>query len=123
MALQILQPLIYAFAVLRCIMASIVLAEHAILQTIALVLSPVPPVYRTVAWLFTAVHCRMLLALAGYGWIQVEMVTKKKTRGSQPQEKWSPKAGDVIVSNWCSWAEILWLAFRQVTTQSTQLKE
>ncbi|KAG8793756.1 hypothetical protein FRC16_010834 [Serendipita sp. 398] len=112
MALQILQPLIYAFAVLRCVMASIVLAEHAILQTIALVLSPVPPVYRTVAWLFTAVHCRMLLALAGYGWIQVEMVTKKKTRGSQLQEKWSPKAGDVIVSNWCSWAEILWLAFR-----------
>lgn len=27
-------------------------------------------------------------------------------------ETWAPGAGDVIVSNWCSWAEVLWLAFR-----------
>lgn len=27
-------------------------------------------------------------------------------------EAWTPKAGDVIVSNWASWIEILWLAFR-----------
>ncbi|KAG8820393.1 hypothetical protein FRC17_010169, partial [Serendipita sp. 399] len=60
-------------------MALIVLAEHLILQTLALVFSPLPPVHRFVAWLFTAVHCRMLLALAGYGWIQVEVVAKKKT--------------------------------------------
>lgn len=28
------------------------------------------------------------------------------------KEKWSPKAGDLIVSNWVSWIEILWLVFR-----------
>lgn len=33
---------------------------------------------------------------------------------TQVAEKWNPKAGDYIVSNWCSWAEILWLAFRYV---------
>ncbi|KAI0049631.1 hypothetical protein FA95DRAFT_1556724 [Auriscalpium vulgare] len=32
--------------------------------------------------------------------------------GTVIKESWSPIAGDVIVSNWVSWAEILWLAFR-----------
>lgn len=30
------------------------------------------------------------------------------------REKWHPKAGDVIITNWISWLEIVWLAFRYV---------
>ena len=32
------------------------------------------------------------------------------SRGLNVVEKWKPKAGDLIVSNWASWIEILWLA-------------
>jgi hypothetical protein len=28
--------------------------------------------------------------------------------------RWKPKLGDVIIFNWASWAELLWLAFRSV---------
>lgn len=35
-------------------------------------------------------------------------------RGAPRNEAWSPRAGDIIVSNWASWIEILWLAFRYV---------
>ncbi|KIM26781.1 hypothetical protein M408DRAFT_177572 [Serendipita vermifera MAFF 305830] len=93
-------------------MCLIVLAEHFLLQTVALLLYPIPPLYRWVSWLFTAINCRAILALAGYGLIDVEMTSKKKGRAGRLDEKWSPKAGDVIVSNWCSWVELLWLAFR-----------
>lgn len=110
--LQIVQPLIYAFAVIRFVLSLIVLAEHLLLQAVILVFSPIPPLYRFLAWLLTAIHCRTLLALAGYGRIKVELTSKKKGRVTTQGEAWSPKAGDLIVSNWCSWAEILWLAFR-----------
>jgi hypothetical protein len=33
-------------------------------------------------------------------------------RSIKTAETWSPDAGDIIVSNWASWIEILWLAFR-----------
>jgi hypothetical protein len=32
-------------------------------------------------------------------------------------EPWSPGAGDIIVSNWASWVEILWLGFRFVLSR------
>jgi hypothetical protein len=35
-------------------------------------------------------------------------------RGQQKSLPWSPQAGDIIVSNWVSWIELLWLAFRCV---------
>jgi hypothetical protein len=33
---------------------------------------------------------------------------------AQHLESWAPGAGDIIVSNWASWIEILYLAFRYV---------
>jgi hypothetical protein len=35
-------------------------------------------------------------------------------RSNVSLEPWRPRAGDLIVSNWSSWIEILWLAFRSV---------
>jgi hypothetical protein len=35
-------------------------------------------------------------------------------RGQQNSLPWNPRAGDIIVSNWVSWIELLWLAFRCV---------
>jgi hypothetical protein len=29
-----------------------------------------------------------------------------------PESRWNPQAGDLIVSNWSSWIEVLWLAYK-----------
>lgn len=29
-------------------------------------------------------------------------------------DKWTPGPGDIVVSNWASWIEVLWLAARYV---------
>ena len=42
-------------------------------------------------------------------------------RSSQSREAWRPGSGDLIVSNWASWLEILWLAFRSVLSGSHTL--
>jgi len=41
-------------------------------------------------------------------------VSRKRGRSAKDslEEKWTPQPGDIIVSNWVSWIEILWLAFR-----------
>lgn len=36
----------------------------------------------------------------------------KNYRRSSVKSSWKPKAGDIIVSNWISYLEIIWLAFR-----------
>jgi hypothetical protein len=38
-------------------------------------------------------------------------------RSTVSSEPWSPGAGDIIVSNWASWVEILWLGFRFVLSR------
>lgn len=93
--------------------------------------APIPPLKRAFAYIFTAIIARLVLLILGLWWIPVEIVHRKKSyivrydvfvsytdrilvssRGSKAAEKWAPKAGDLIVSNWASWIELVWLAFR-----------
>ncbi|CDO68713.1 hypothetical protein BN946_scf184652.g40 [Trametes cinnabarina] len=74
--------------------------------------SPLPPLHRGVTHLLTAFLSRLALFLVGLYWIPVQVVQRKRGRAALTKEPWSPKAGDLIVSNWASWVEILWLAFR-----------
>lgn len=79
----------------------------------------------------TAILARAVLFLVGLWWIPVEVVTRKRgyvsqylslsknsdynqtnRRALKTKEKWNPSAGDIIVSNWASWVEVLWLAVR-----------
>ncbi|KAH9940576.1 hypothetical protein B0H21DRAFT_878319 [Amylocystis lapponica] len=83
-----------------------------LVRGVCLILVPVPPIHRAATYVFTAVVCRVALLLLGLWWIPVEMVTRKRGRGTKVAEKWNPGAGDLIVSNWASSIEILWLAFR-----------
>lgn len=47
--------------------------------------------------------------------MHLHMQTSYWIRKSQQQSlPWRPRAGDIIVSNWVSWIELLWLAFRYV---------
>lgn len=98
--------------------------------------APIPPIRRTVTYILTALISRLTLLVVGVWWIPVEHVTRKRyerlsilqnsvysdqvtghcdilfRRTAGQQEAWAPKPGDLIVSNWVSWIEILWLAFR-----------
>lgn len=71
---------------------------------------------------------RLALYVLGFLWIPEELVARKrgfvslsslrwllfvKAFSSQLSDtNWSPKAGDIIVSNWSSWIDILWLSYR-----------
>jgi len=81
-------------------------------QTVLLVLTPVPPLRRTLSWLLTALLVRSALAVMGIWWISVSLVSTKRSKQVVQKKQWNPKAGDLIISNWTSWIEILWLAFR-----------
>lgn len=90
----------------------------------------VPPLHRVVSHVFTALFARLALLFIGLPWIPVQVVSRKRgyayhprasecliltsprRRNSKTNETWSPGAGDLIVSNWVSTIEILWLAFR-----------
>jgi len=50
----------------------------------------------------------------GFFWISVNVTPRKRGRAGKDSltERWNPRAGDLIVSNWVSYFELLWLAFR-----------
>ncbi|KAG8934231.1 hypothetical protein FRC01_004311 [Tulasnella sp. 417] len=110
--LKIYAPLGYIVGAVRSVLFVIPLALYLVGQTLGLLLTPVPPLRRTVSGLFAAISTRLALALLGLLWIPVEVITRKKGRSAGAPETWKPRAGDVIVSNWCSWIELLYLAFR-----------
>ncbi|KAI0693790.1 hypothetical protein BC835DRAFT_1352071 [Cytidiella melzeri] len=108
------------FLPLGCLAALIRTATIAVLallyaivvKGILTVVVPVAPLHRLLSYAFTALLSRLVLLLLGLWWIPVEVVTRKKRRNFKGTESWQPKAGDIIVSNWASWIELLWLAFR-----------
>ncbi|KAH8118389.1 hypothetical protein DFH11DRAFT_668282 [Phellopilus nigrolimitatus] len=108
----ILRPGLYLLGTIRCILVLLLgLVYFIVVQTVCFLLSPLPFVYKPVTDVLTAVIARLSLLAVGIYWVPVEVVRRKKGRTSV-KESWSPKPGDVIVSNWISWLEIAWLAFR-----------
>ncbi|EIW61276.1 uncharacterized protein TRAVEDRAFT_142873 [Trametes versicolor FP-101664 SS1] len=109
----VVAPLGYALGAVKTILVLAVALVYAVLvQGLCLVFAPVPPLHRAVTYVFTAILSRLALFLVGLYWIPVEVVQRKRGRVAPAQDKWNPGAGDLIVSNWASWVEILWLAFR-----------
>ncbi|KAI0776019.1 hypothetical protein BD413DRAFT_469414 [Trametes elegans] len=109
----VLSPLAYAVGAVKTVLIlALVLAYAVVVQGICLVFIPIPPLYRSVTYVLTAVLSRLALLLVGLYWIPVEVVQKKRGRIAPASDKWNPRAGDLIVSNWASWVEVLWLAFR-----------
>lgn len=85
---------------------------YLLVQTVLLIFAPIPPLRRYLSWAFTALLARSALAIMGIWWISVSLVSTKRSKNISHKKLWNPKAGDLIVSNWASWVEILWLAFR-----------
>ncbi|KAJ7507703.1 hypothetical protein B0H11DRAFT_1968188 [Mycena galericulata] len=95
----------------RTTLVLLLLAIHIVLvDGVSLVFIPVPILHRSVTRLLTLLTARLALLSLGVFWISVENVSRK--RGRAAKEKWTVRAGDLIVSNWVSWVDILWLAFR-----------
>ncbi|KAJ7744537.1 hypothetical protein DFH07DRAFT_978482 [Mycena maculata] len=106
-------PLALLLAVLRTALVLLLLLLQLILvEGISIVFIPVPVLHRFVTRVFTLLTARLALFSLGVFWISVDNVTRKRGRGAKDIETWNPRAGDLIVSNWVSWVEILWLAFR-----------
>lgn len=106
-------PLRYAIGLVRTLLVLILGILHAlIVEVVCQVLRSVPPLYRVVSHVSTALFARLALLFIGLPWIPVHVVSRKRGRNSKTNETWSPGAGDLIVSNWVSTIEILWLAFR-----------
>ncbi|KAG8218749.1 hypothetical protein J3R82DRAFT_4421, partial [Butyriboletus roseoflavus] len=106
-------PVRVTFAVLRSLLVIAIAVLHFILvNALCTLFTPIPPLYRLVEGASTTTLSRLALYVLGFLWISEEQVARK--RGKLPDTNWSPKAGDIIVSNWSSWIDILWLSFNPI---------
>ncbi|RDB22460.1 hypothetical protein Hypma_010306 [Hypsizygus marmoreus] len=106
-------PLGYAIGILRTTLVILFIPVYIVLiQGVCLIFAPIPRLHQAISHLLTAIITRAVLLLLGFFWIPVEHVKRKRGRGQSETQSWRPRAGDIIVSNWVSWIELLWLAFR-----------
>ncbi|KAI0069092.1 hypothetical protein BV25DRAFT_1791136 [Artomyces pyxidatus] len=106
-------PLAYAIGALRTALILILaLLYLVVIEGVCLVLVPIPILHKAVTYVFTALLSRLTLLVLGLWWIPVELIARKRIRAGTQKESWNPRAGDLIISNWASWIEVLWLAFR-----------
>ncbi|KAF8484950.1 hypothetical protein DFH94DRAFT_717254 [Russula ochroleuca] len=110
---KIALPLSYALGVIRTTLVVAIAAVYLVFVSgVCTILRPIPPVHRAISYVLTAFLSRLSLFVLGLWWIPVEQVSRRRGRSSGTREPWLPGAGDLIISNWVSWIEILWLAFR-----------
>ncbi|KAJ7095288.1 hypothetical protein B0H15DRAFT_103727 [Mycena belliarum] len=106
-------PLAWLVGIVRTALVLALLTVHIFLvEVLCLILIPIPPLHRLVTHILTALIARLALLVLGLFLISVDHVTRKRGRGAKDLGTWRPRAGDIIVSNWVSWVEVLWLAFR-----------
>ncbi|KAF8639664.1 hypothetical protein AX17_000928 [Amanita inopinata Kibby_2008] len=111
---NLLLPFRYLLAILRTALILLLLAIYAILvRGLCLCLLPVPSLHRCISHVLTAILTRTALFFLGLFWIPVEHISRKRGgQGTKNGSAWNPQGGDIIISNWVSWIELLWLAFR-----------
>ncbi|KAI1796292.1 hypothetical protein LXA43DRAFT_880282 [Ganoderma leucocontextum] len=109
----VLAPVGYALGVVKTLaLLGLAVVYFVLVQGVCLIFYPIRPLHRAITYLFTTLLSRLALLLVGLYWIPVEVVARKRGRNAPRNETWRPRAGDLIVSNWVSWVELLWLAFR-----------
>ncbi|KAJ1309072.1 hypothetical protein OPQ81_004751 [Rhizoctonia solani] len=97
--------------VLRSIVALGLLILFTVFHLVCILSIPIPPLHRFLSWLVIATLGRVFLCLLGFWSISTYVASKKARRTDTSSiDKWSPGPGDIIVSNWASWIEVLWLA-------------
>ncbi|KAG1440174.1 hypothetical protein G6F56_012024 [Rhizopus delemar] len=74
-------------------------------------LTPIKPLKRLWQTLFSTTLIRLILFFMGFFHIKTETVSIRKSRNSTGSEG-SIKKGDVIITNWTSYVDILYLAYK-----------
>ncbi|KAG1755801.1 hypothetical protein EDB19DRAFT_1892004 [Suillus lakei] len=98
-------------ALIRTAVIIVLISIHFVfVHVIGFLCRPVPPLQDVISWLGTALLARLALYVIGFWSVPTELIVRK--RGKTPEIKWNPRAGDLIVSNWSSWIEVLWLAYQ-----------
>ncbi|EAU84701.1 hypothetical protein CC1G_00220 [Coprinopsis cinerea okayama7 len=106
-------PLRYPLAVVRTMLVLVISLLYLVtVQGACLLLLPLPPLYDFITHILTYALGRTALFILGLFWIPVDYTTRKRGKNVKDAIAWNPKAGDLIVSNWASWIEIVWLAIR-----------
>ncbi|CAG8457179.1 1029_t:CDS:10 [Ambispora leptoticha] len=111
----LIKPVLGLAKFLLVILAALLL--FLIVDVLGLLLIKVKMVYRVYHYLFTCLLARIALFFMGFYWIRTERVSLRrgrvntlKSRGAFDSTRL--KSGDVIVSNWTSYVELIYLAFR-----------
>ncbi|BGP29057.1 hypothetical protein JCM10296v2_000793 [Rhodotorula toruloides] len=90
----------------------LLLAQTVLVEGIYGLLRVLPPVHALLTRAANAGIARLILAVLGVLWINVETVQLRKTGRSPPKLPFDPKKGDLIVANSSSYVDLLYLAFR-----------
>ncbi|KAF8341635.1 uncharacterized protein EI90DRAFT_2965978 [Cantharellus anzutake] len=112
---RVVLPIGYLIGAVRTVLVLLVTLLYILLvKGTCMIFLPVPPLYRFVSGVLTSLLTRLALFIIGFYWIPVTVTSRKRGRAGKDasSESWAPLSGDLIVSNWVSWVEILWLAFR-----------
>ncbi|GAA5882406.1 hypothetical protein JCM3774_004301 [Rhodotorula dairenensis] len=94
----------------------LLLVQTLMVEGILRTLSIWPPLYATLSRFVNAGICRLVLAVLGVVWINVDSVQLRKTGRSPPKIPFDPKKGDIIVANSSSYVDLLFLVFRYNAT-------
>lgn len=105
---------------MRLVLLLAVAILYALLSTLLLLLKPISPIHRLVHGFVTFILARLALFALGFIWIQANDLSLKKGRMGSIDSVPAPAAGDIIVSNWSSYVDVLYFVFRYdpVLTQS-----
>ncbi|KAF9420712.1 hypothetical protein BGZ94_009050, partial [Podila epigama] len=110
--MMVIKPLT---GIVKIVLVASVGLVYVALETIGLLLSPIAPIHRIYHRFITAILLRLVLLLLGFFWIKSEVVTLRRGRaGSSKTQTGNNRvtSGQLIVSNWSSYIDILYLAFR-----------
>ncbi|KAI8380881.1 uncharacterized protein BYT42DRAFT_495123 [Radiomyces spectabilis] len=102
-------------AIKLVLIAILVLCYILFVKLFGLILIPLGPVRRLWCKVWNLILIRTTLFVAGFFYIKHEVVSTRKSRGDSTNayEKMpTPSSGDIIVANWTSYIDILYLAYR-----------
>ncbi|KAI8986426.1 hypothetical protein BDB01DRAFT_785608 [Pilobolus umbonatus] len=99
-----------------------------IVPGLGLIWSPIPPLKRLWTSIFSRILLRLGLFFVGFFYIKAETVSIRKSRQAEAIKPPSVNNGDVIVANWTSYIDIIYLAarynpiFTQIYLDTTNVK-
>ncbi|KAF9130660.1 hypothetical protein BGW39_002802 [Mortierella sp. 14UC] len=113
--LMIIKPVT---GLVKLILVGILSLLFVLLEAAGLIFTPVAPLHRLYHRFISAVIIRAILVMLGFFWIKNEAVTLRRGRSSgtgnrsQSSSRRATPSGELIVCNWSSYIDILYLAFR-----------